>query len=61
MSVNRRKCGDAFKKNVVKLSYVSSKTIKAPAKDLKVSENMLHRRRQRYTQSATLEEALKAI
>jgi len=67
MSVNRRKYDAEFKKNAVKLSYASPKTVKEVAEDLGVSESMLYRWRQRYTaqgektQSATLEEELKAL
>ena len=65
--VNRRKYDAEFKKNAVKLSYASPKTIKEVADDLGVSESMLYRWRQRYTaqgektQTATLEEELKAL
>ena len=67
MSVNRRKYDVEFKKNAVKLSYASSKTIKEVADDLGVSESMLYRWRQLYTaqgektQTATLEEELKVL
>ena len=67
MSVNRRKYDEEFKKNAVKLSYASPKTVKEVADDLGVSESMLYRWRQRYTsggektQAATLEEELKAL
>ena len=67
MSVNRRKYDEEFKKNAVKLSYASPKSIKEVAEDLGVSESMLYRWRQRYTslgektQAATLEEELKAL
>jgi transposase len=49
MSVNRRKYDTEFKKNAVKLSYASPKTVKEVAEDLGVSESMLYRWRQRYT------------
>jgi len=61
MSINRRKYDTEFKKNAVKLSYASPKTIKEVADDLGVSESMLYRWRQRYTaqgektQTATLD------
>ena len=67
MTVNRRKYDAEFKKNAAKLSYTSPKTIKEVAEDLGISESMLYRQRQRYiaqgdkTQSATLEEELKAL
>jgi len=67
MSVTRRKFDTEFKKNAVKLSYASSKTIKAVADDLGVTEGMLYRWRQRYTalggltQSATIEAEVKAL
>ena len=43
MSVNRRKYDVEFKKNAVKLSYASPKTIKEVADDLGISESMLYR------------------
>jgi len=64
---NRRKYDGEFKKNAVKLSYASPRTVKEVADDLGVSESMLYRWRQRYTssgektQTATLEEELKAL
>lgn len=67
MSVNRRKYDKEFKKNAVKLSYASSKTIKEVAEDLGISESMLYRWRRVYTAQgdktryATLEEELKAL
>ncbi|MCL2140156.1 MAG: transposase [Dehalococcoidia bacterium] len=67
MSMIRRKYDAEFKKNAVKLSYASTKTIKAIADDLGVTEGMLYRWRQRYTaqggltQAATLEEEVKAL
>jgi transposase len=67
MSANRRKYDADFRKNAVKLSYVSPKTVKEIADDLGVSESMLYRWRQRYTaqgektQTATLEEENRAL
>jgi len=67
MSVNRRKYDTDFKKNAVKLSYASPKTVKEVAEDLGISESMLYRWRQRYTtqgektQAATLEDELKTL
>lgn len=67
MSVNRRKFDEEFKKNAVKLSYASPKTIKEVSDDLGVTDSMLYRWRNKYTingdktHSATLEEELKAL
>jgi len=67
MAINRRKYDPEFKKNAVKLSYASSKTIKEVADDLGITESMLYRWRQRYTASggktptATLEEEVKTL
>ena len=67
MSLNRRKYDAEFKKNAVKLSYASPKTIKEVADDFGVSESMLYRWRQRNTvqgekaQTAAPEEELKAL
>ena len=67
MSINRRKYDEEFKKNAVKLSYASPKTIKEVADDLGVSDCVLYRWRQRYTaqgektQAATLEEENRAL
>jgi len=64
---NRRRYDAEFKKNAVKLSYTSPKTIKEVADELGVSESMLYRWRQHYTAEgekihvATLEEELKAL
>jgi transposase len=62
MADNRKKYDEEFKKNAVKLSYASPKTIKEIASDLDVSENLLYAWRRKYTQDgdktryATLEE-----
>ena len=67
MSVKRTKYDEEFKKNAVKLSYVSTKSIKEVAEDLGISESMLYRWRRRFTcqgdktKTATLEEELKEL
>jgi transposase len=67
MSVSRRKFDEDFKKNAVKLSYASPKTIKEVSDDLGVTDSMLYRWRSKYTmggdktRNATLEEELKAL
>ena len=67
MSVKRTKYDEEFKKNAVKLSYASPKSIRQVAQDLGVSENILYRWRQKYTaegdktRHATLEEEVKAL
>ena len=45
----RRKYDEEFKKNAVRLSYASSKSIKEIAADLDVGEALLYRWRKRYT------------
>jgi len=63
----RTKYDEEFKKNAVKLSYASSKTVKDIADDLGVNEALLYRWRKRYTPDgdktkyATLEEEHKAL
>jgi transposase len=58
---------EEFKKNAVKLSYASPKTVAQVAKDLGVSENLLYAWRKKYTMDgdktryATLEEEMKAL
>ena len=49
MSNNRQQYDEEFKKNAVRLSYASSKTVKEVAEDLGVAESMLYRWRKRYT------------
>ena len=49
MTDNRQKYDGEFKKNAVRLSYASSKTVKEVAEDLGVAESMLYRWRKRYT------------
>jgi len=67
MSVIRAKYDEEFKKNAVKLSYASPKSVKQVAKDLGVSENILYAWRKKYTSGgdktryATLEEENKAL
>ena len=58
----RRKYDDEFKKNAVKLSYASPRTVKELAEDLGIHENLLYNWRRKYTAGgdktkyATLEE-----
>ena len=67
MSDVRRKYDEDFKKNAVKLSFASSKSVAQVARDLGVSDAMLYRWRQKYTAEgdktrfATLEEENKAL
>ncbi|MDR0306799.1 MAG: transposase [Chitinispirillales bacterium] len=67
MSVIRSKYDEEFKKNAVKLSYASPKSIKQVADDLGVNENSLYIWRKKYTaegdksRTATLEEEMKAL
>lgn len=67
MSDVRRKYDEDFKKNAVKLSYASNKSVVAVAQDLGISDGMLYRWRQKYTAEgdktryATLEEENKAL
>ena len=67
MSAIRRKYDEEFKKNAVKLSYASQKTMKEAAKDLGINETMLYKWRQRFTPDgdktryATLEEESRAL
>ena len=67
MSDVRRKYYEDFKKNAVKLSFASSKSVAQVARDLGVSDAMLYRWRQKYTPEgdktryATLEEENKAL
>ena len=67
MSDIRRKYDEDFKKNAVKLSYASSKSVAEVARDLGISNGMLYRWRQKYTAEgdktrfATLEEENKAL
>ena len=67
MSEIRAKYDEEFKKNAVKLSYASPKSVKQIASDLGISENILYRWRKKYTADgdktryATLEEENKAL
>jgi len=67
MSEFRAKYDEEFKKNAVKLSHASPKTVKRIADDLGVHENLLYNWRKKYTADgdktryATLEEEMKAL
>ena len=67
MSEIRAKYDVEFKKNAVKLSHASPKSVKQVAKDLGISENLLFAWRKKYTAAgdktryATLEEENKAL
>jgi transposase len=58
---------EEFKKNAVKLSYASPKSVKQVADDLGVKEGLLYKWRRKYTsigdktRTATLEEENKAL
>ena len=63
---HRRKYDEEYKKNAVKLTYASNKSVAEIAKDLDIKPNLLYRWRQRYTAEgdktryATLEQELRA-
>lgn len=67
MSEIRAKYDEEFKKNAVKLSYASPKSVREVADDLGIKENLLYRWRKKYTadgdktRHATLEEEMKAL
>lgn len=67
MSEVRTKYDEEFKKNAVKLSYASPKSVRQIAQDLGVSENRLYMWRKKYTADGdktrfvTLEEENKAL
>jgi len=67
MSTTRARFDEEFKKNAVKLSYSSPKTIRQIADDLGIHENLLYNWRKKYTSEgdktryATLEEELSAL
>lgn len=67
MSETRNRYDEEFKKNAVKLSYASNKSVAQVAKDLDISDGMLYRWRQKYTPDgdktryASMEEELKAL
>jgi transposase len=62
MSDRRTKYDEEFKKNAVQLSYASTRSVRAVAEDLGISEALLYRWRKKYTKEgektpfATLEE-----
>jgi transposase len=62
MGAYRKKYDEDFKKNAVKLSYASPKSVKEIAEDLGIHENLLYNWRRKYTADgdktkfATLEE-----
>ena len=49
MTGSRRKYDEEFKKNAVKLSHASPKSVKQVANDLGISENRLYIWRKKYT------------
>jgi transposase len=63
----RKKYDEDFKKNAVKLSYASPKSVKEIADDLGIHENLLYNWRRKYTADgdktkyATLEEENRAL
>jgi len=67
MSVIRTQYDEEFKKNAVKLSYASPKSVRQVADDLGVRENALYSWRKKYTacgdktRTTTLEEENKAL
>ena len=67
MSVIRAKYDEEFKKNAVKLSFASPKSVKQVAKDLAISENILYAWHKKYiseedkTRYATLKEENKVL
>jgi transposase len=67
MSGIRTKYDEDFKKNAVKLSYASPKSVRQIADDLGLSENRLYMWRKKYTaegdktRHATLEEEMKSL
>ena len=67
MSKVRMQYDEEFKKNAVKLSYASPKTVKQVAEDLGIKEARLYLWRKKYTSEgdktryATLEEEIKAL
>ena len=67
MSESKAKYDEEFKKNAVKLSYASPKSIKEISEDLGISPNRLYAWRKKYTADgdktryATLEEENKAL
>lgn len=67
MSGIRKQYDEEFKKNAVKLSHASPKSVKQTAEDLGITEGLLYRWRKKYTvdgdktRYATLEEENKAL
>jgi len=67
MSGMKRSYDEEYKKNAVKLSHASPKTVKETASNLGISENRLYAWRKKYTPEgdktryATLEEENKAL
>jgi len=67
MSEIRVRYDEEFKRNAVKLSHASPKSVKQVAEDLGVAENILYRWRRKYTAEgdktryATLEEENKVL
>ena len=67
MSEIRARYDEEFKKNAVKLSHASPKSVKQVAEDLGVAEAVLYRWRKKYTSDgekaryATLEEECKSL
>jgi transposase len=67
MSEIRMKYDEEFKKNAVKLSYASPKSVKQVAENLGISENLLYAWRKKYTadgdksRQATQEEEIKTL
>jgi transposase len=67
MQKHRNKYDEEFKRNAVKLSYASPKSVKEIADDLGVGGNLLYNWRKKYTSSgekteaATLEEEVKKL
>jgi transposase len=66
MSKTKQRYDEDFKRNAVKLSYASPKTVAEIAEDPGIHSNLLYRWRQKYTAAgdktryATLEEELRA-
>ena len=67
MLKHRNQYDEEFKKNAVKLSYASPKTVRAIAEDLGIAEGILYSWRKKYTAKgdktpiATMEEELKLL
>ena len=67
MLKHRNQYDEEFKKNAVKLSYASPKTVRAIAEDLGIAEGILYSWRKKYTAKgdktsiATMEEELKSL